>query len=376
MKQLLLLSIWFFLFALPLPSVGLAQTNCIDADGEAVIVGNDIPSARGEAVSRAKWAAVEQAVGVGIKAQSVVQNMMLVDEAVSKQINGSVKRYRMLSQSTQDGVLKVRINACVETSEAKDTLAGLALNNALSVFLLAKDRTGKTGSYEDWNILSESLIGKLADRGYTVTDIAETGALDQKALNAALKSGKLTGLNTLAYRFLSNVVLLGKVDYSLATRKGEDVGYGISTPFNNVRARLTYRLISKGAAGQMTILAAGSAEGNGLAGRVEDAAAESLKDLAEKLAPAVLKELDRHLQGVSKRIEVRVIGISELNENFAVKEIFQNLAWVNSVSERGLGEFTVSYQENTIYLANSIGQQGNFKIVSFTPDSITVDYAK
>ena len=376
MKILQLLSLLLFLCALPLPSLGLAQNICVDADGEAVIVGNDIPSAKAEAVTRAKWAAVEQAVGVGIKAQSVVQNMMLVDEAVSRQISGSVKNYRLLSQSAQDGILNVRINACIEADSAKDALAGLALNNALSVFLLAKDRTGKTGSYQDSNILSESLIGKLTERGYTVTDIAGTGALEQKAFDSALKSGNVQALRSLAYRFLSNVVLLGKVDYSVATRKGEDVGYGIATPFNNVRARLTYRLISKGAAGQMTILAAGSAEGNGLAGRVEDAAAESLKDLAEKLAPAVLKELERHLQGVSKKIEVKVIGISELSENFAVKEIFQNIAWVNSVAERGLGDFTVSYQENAIYLANSISQQGKFKIVAFTPDSITVDYSK
>lgn len=376
MKALPLISFMFFLLTLPFSSVAFAQTTCVDASGEAVIVDNDLPSAKGEAIARAKWAAIEQVVGVGIKAQSVVQNMMLVDEAVSKEISGSVKSYRVLSQSKEDGIQKVLINACVETGMAKDAVAGLALNNALSVLLLAKDRTGKTGSYQEWNILSESLTGELTDRGYTVTDIAGTGTLDQKGLDAALEKGQLAGLRNLAYRFLSNVILLGKVDYTVATRKGEDVGYGISTPFTNVRARLHYRLVSKDRSGQMTVLAAGSEMGNGLAGRVEDAAAESLKDLAERVTPAILEKLERHLQGVSRRVEVRVIGVSELSENFAVKEIFQNLAWVNSVTEKGLGDFTVSYQENPVYLANSIRQHGKFKIVAFTPESITVDYTK
>lgn len=56
-----------------------AELKCVDAEGEAVIVNNDVPSAKAEAIARAKWNAIEQAVGVEVKAQSVVQNMTLVD---------------------------------------------------------------------------------------------------------------------------------------------------------------------------------------------------------------------------------------------------------------------------------------------------------
>jgi hypothetical protein len=41
-----------------------------------------------------------------------------------------------------------------------------------------------------------------------------------------------------------------------------------------------------------------------------------------------------------------------------------------------MGEFMVSYPENTVYLANSLKQKGNFKIVNFSPYSIDLDYQK
>ncbi|MEW6215755.1 MAG: hypothetical protein AB1478_11255, partial [Nitrospirota bacterium] len=62
--------------------------------------------------------------------------------------------------------------------------------------------------------------------------------------------------------------------------------------------------------------------------------------------------------------------------NFEVKEKLQNIAWVTNVEEKGLGEYVISYPENTIYLANSISQKGNFQIINFSPYSITVKYSK
>ena len=369
--------ILFFLVSLQIaPSVCHAANECLDAEGEAVIVNNDVPSAKAEAISRAKWAAVEQAVGVEVRAQSVVQNMALVDEAISKQVNGSVRSYRLLSQNSKHDTIAVRINACVEPAKAKEVVAGLALNNSISVFLLARDPAGKIKGYQESNIVSEAVIDQLAQMGYTVTDIAATRALEGKVVDAALENGRLLGLRSLMYQFLSNILLIGKVEYLIATNKGADAGYGIVMPFNTVKARLSYRLISKNAAGKMIILAAGTEQGKGLANTVQDAAAESLNDLAQNVIPAILQKVEQHLQGVSKKVAIRVNGITELSDNFAVKDVLQNLAWVTSVDEQGLGEFSVSYPENPIYLANSMRQKGCFRIEAFTPDSITVEYGR
>ena len=355
-----------------------AEIRCIDSEGEAVIVNNDTPSAKIEAISRAKWSAIEQVAGVDVKAQSVVQNLMLVDEAIKREIKGAVSKYNVISAKTSnDGTLLVRINACVESAKAMNAVGGLALNNALSVFILASDvaSTG-AGNYQDTNLLSETLIGRLADLGYTVVDVAPTHAVDKMVIDSAIKSGKYAKLRPLMYKFLTNVLLIGKVDYTVSVKKGEDIGYGISMPFNNVTARLTYRLVTKDASGNMVILAAGTEQGKGLANNVEDAAAESLKDVTEKLTPVVLDKVGKHVKGVTKKVEVKVSNITQLSDNFAAKEVLQNIAWVTNVEDKGMGEFYVSYPENTIYLANSLSQKGNFKVVSFTSHLIELNYAK
>lgn len=373
MKRVVLLLI----LVLISPAAVSAKTECIDTDGEAVIVSNDIPSAKAEAIARAKWSAIEQVVGVDVKAQSVVQNLQMVDEAISREIKGAISKFKVLGQKVTEETITVSINACVEATKARETVAGLAQNSALAVFIMAKDApSDAAGSYQESNALSETLIGNLTSQGYTVIDIAPTQALDSKVVDATIKSGKLLELRPLMYKFLTNIVLIGKVDYTVSTKKGQDIGYGISMPFNSVTARITYRMISKNASGNLVILEAGTEQGKGLASSVEDAAAESLQDLAKRLTPIILDKVGKHLKGVTKRVEVKVNGITDLRDNFAIKEDLQNLAWVTEVEEKGLGEFTVSYPENPIYLANSLSQKDNFQLQSFTPTQIRLNYIK
>jgi len=374
-----------------------AELKCVDAEGEAVIVKNDMPSAKAEAIARAKWAAIEQTVGVEVKAQSVVQNMTLVDDAVSKQIRGVIASYKELAKEPRKDTYWVRINACVEPLKAKDAVSALALNNSIAVFIparkpkvvkemeeLHKTPYGKTersglatkDEYDETNFLSENLIGRLTEQGYTVLDVAPTHAMEAREIESAVKSGNFMTVRSLMYKFLSNILLIGKIDYTISTRKGQDIGYGIAMPFNNVTVRLTYRIVTRDDSGKTKILTAGTEEGKGLAMNVEDAAANGMKDLSAKLIPVIIDKVGQHVKGIAKKIQVKVGGISDINANFEVKEVLQHLAWVTNVEEKGMGEFVVSYPENTIYLANSISQKGNFQIVNFSAYSITLRYQK
>jgi hypothetical protein len=172
------------------------------------------------------------------------------------------------------------------------------------------------------------------------------------------------------YQSLSNILLIGKVDYTISTKKGEEIGYGISMPFNSVTARLTYRLVAKEpSSGRIIVLAAGVEEGKGIASNVEDAVAQGMKDLAEKFSPIISDKLSKYIQGITKKIKVKVLDVKDLSKTFEIKDLIQNIAWVTGVEVKSLGEFIVSYPENTIYLANSLSQKG-FKIVEFGSDLI------
>lgn len=372
--------LFFLIFSVIInSSEGLCEVKCIDSEGEAVIINNDIPSAKAEATARAKWYAVEQVAGVEVRAQSVVQNMALVDDAVSKQIRGFVSGYKVLREENRKDTIWVKVNACVEPTKAREAASVLALNNSVAVFIPAR-KPKETGhrtrdEYDDTNILSETLIGRLTERGYTVVDVAPTHAVEAREIDDAIRSGNFMSLRSLMYKFLSNVLLIGKIDYTISTRKGEDVGYGLSMPFTNVTVRLTYRIVTRDSSGKMVILTAGTEEGKGIANNAEDATAKGHKELTEKFTPVVFEKLSQYIKGVSKKVQVKVDGVTDINTNFEVKDAIQNIAWVASVEEKGLGDFIVSYPENAIYLANSISQKG-FGIISFSQHAINVRYQK
>lgn len=355
------------------------QQKCIDADGEAIIVNNDVPSAKMEATARAKWSAIEQAVGAEVKAQSLVQNFALVEDVIKTQVGGVVRSYRTLGEEASGDTFRVKINACVEPLKAQQAVSALALNNSVAVFIPARKPNAAQGKdeYEETNILSETLIGKLAGQGFTVVDVAPTQAVDAAEIEKAVRTGSTLAVRSMMYKFLSNLIVIGKIDYTVSTKKGEDIGYGISMPFNNVTVRLAYRIVAKNnKTGNMEILAAGTEDARGIARTVEDAAAQGLKNLAEKVSTAILDKAAQYIQGNTKKVRIKVNGVADLDTNLDVKNMLANTVWVTDVQEQGMGEFTVGYPENTLYLANSMKQKGNFSVVNFSPYSITFDYRK
>jgi len=371
-------SISFFLallLLLILPAThSSAQVKCVDATGEAVIVSNDTPSAKLEAVARAKWTAIEQVVGAEVKAGSFVQNFTLVEDVIKTKAGGVVKSYKVIQQDIKDDILNVRINACVEPSQAREAVSQLGLNNSIALFIPAR-KPGRSGDeFEETNILSETLIARFLEQGYTITDVTPSQAVDAREIEKAVRSGSTLSLRSLMYKFLSNLSIIGKVDYTISTKKGENIGYGISMPFNNVTVRLTYRILAKNKGGNMDILAAGVEEAKGLANSTEDATAKAMKDLADKLTPVLLDKVSQYIKGNTKKVNVQIKGVNDLDTVFKVKSQLQSIVWVSDVEEKQMGSYVLSYPENTLYLANSIKQKGNFKLVNFSPYSLSFEY--
>jgi len=359
-------------------SPAFGQSRCVDAEGEAAIVNNDIPAAKLEAVARAKWQAIEQTLGVDVKAGSFVSNFALVEDVMKTQVGGSVKKYTLLHQTEKDGVLTVKINACVEPKKAQEAIASeLALNSAIAVFIPARKPQAARGEdvYEETNILSETLIGRLTEQNFKVVDVAPTHTLEAAEIEKAVRSGSTLAVRSMLYKFLANLAVIGRTDYTVSTKKGEDIGYGLAMPFNNVTVRLQYRVVARNnKTGNMEILAAGTEQGKGIRNSIEDAAAEALKEVAEKITPKILDKAAQYLQGNVKKIRVQISGIKDLETNMEIKGMLQNIVWVADVEEKALGEFIVTYPENSVYLANSIKQKGNFTIANFTPYSLTLTY--
>ena len=354
-----------------------SQEKCVNTEAEAAIINNDIPSARLEAIARAKWSAIEQVVGTEIKAQSFVQNFTLVEDVIKTKAGGIVKSFKVIDQKNTADSVNVKINACVEPASARDAVSQLGLNNSIAIFIPAR-KPGRSGDeFEEANILTETLIGKLTEQSYTVVDVAPTNALDATVIENAVRSGNSMTVRSMMYKFLSNLIIIGKVDYTISTKKGENIGYGLSMPFNNVTVRLNYRIIAKNnKTGNMEILTTGVEQAKGLANNVEDATAEAMKELASTLTPTILDKVGQYIKTNSKKVSIKVNGVSDVDTVLEIKQILQSIVWVSEVEEKQMGDFVVSYPENTLYLANSINQKGNFKVVNFSPYSLVLDYRK
>ncbi len=369
-KALTLLTAFLIVFATT--AVALAKSVCVEVSGESSIVGGDLPSARVEAVNRAKFAAVEQVAGVDVTSTTLVEDSALLDDVITSRTRGVVSSYRIISESQSGESARALLNVCVEPVNARSAMSALALNSAVSVYLPARRvNRGDNGGYDDENILAQAVIGRLAESGYTVRDLAESHALKLKEIDTALKGGDQSSLRNLVYRYLANSTLIGKIEPSLSASKGSDAGYGIAMPFNSVTARLSYRLMAKDASGKLAVLSAGSEEARGLGPNQEDAYAEALKNLSEKFVPLILEKIQARLSELGGTTVVQVEGVRTPAETFALREQIQKVTWVSKVEERGLGEFAVSYPENPIYLANGLSQKG-FKIISYTSEIIRI----
>jgi len=345
---------------------------CVNSSGEGYINQGDAASAKVEAINRAKWQAVEEVAGVDVKSKTVVEDSMLLNDVIMTQARGLVTGFKVLKEKRLSDTVSVTLNVCVVPSNAENAVSALALNSSISVFIPARSISpGSKDNYDDENILAQTVIGNLAEKGFSVRDIAESHSLKLKDIEAALRSREQRVLRSLIYKNLSNTILIGRVEPTKSVAKGADMGNGLTMPFNNVTARLTYQLVTRDTSGKMVVLAAGAEDANGMASSVEDAYANSLKNLAKKVIPLLLGKINARLNEIANKVMVKVQGVNTTSEVFAIRDILQKITWVTDVEESGIGEFRVTFPENPIYLANGLSQKG-FKILQYQVNSITV----
>jgi len=301
--------IMFLILAIPIHA--FCKDVCIESIGEAPIIDNDVYAAKMEAIARAKWTAIEKALGLEIKGETVVQNNAFIDEAVIKKIKRMITDSKTIYEQNKQSVYLVKLNVCVEPSKAKETVLSLALNKRISIFILTK-RHRQMGMYDETNILSEKLTGRLVEHGYSVVDIAGTRAIERERIENAIQGNDYFALRTIMYKFFSNVLIIGKTDYSIGTKRGEDIGYGIAMPFQHVIVRLIYRIVTRDSSGNIFVLAAGSEQGKGLANHVSEAIAQGMEDLAEKFLPKLAEKLNEFIQGITKRVLVKVVNVADM----------------------------------------------------------------
>lgn len=359
-----------------MPSIAFSQQGKddlrVDASGEAAIFEGDIPSARLDAIARAKWDAIEKTVGVEVKSLTIVQDAALIDETIKKKVGGSVRDFKVQGEGQKNDIYWVKISASVIPASAKEAIIELARNTSVTVFIPARF---PDGDVEESNPFAEGVINNLASQGYQVYDVAGSEhTLTANQIEQAMKSNNFLSLRGLVYKYLSNVILIGKIDTTVTGEEGKDIGGGMKLPYNVVTARLTYRIIAGKGSGPRQIIASGYEQDKGAGATIKDAAFSAVDSLREKASQKINSAVAKHLQESNKKVKVLIENVTDVDTNISIKEFLQGIAWATGVKENGLGEFNVEYPEETIYLAASLSKRKGLKIINFDDFNVKMRY--
>jgi hypothetical protein len=361
---LLVLSLLLFTFSV------FAAPIKVTAIGEADIMNGDKSSARMQAVARAKWTAMEEASGVRVKSETIVQNAMLVDEAIKNEVTGVIQSFSVTGEEEDGKVYRVMIDAVIVPEKAKQAVGSLAKNTSISVMIpvVFPDK-----HVEETNVLTETVINELTMQQMDVIDIVSTDGLKVNQLDRAMRTNNYMAMRDIASKHLSGTILVGKVDTTATAKEGSDVGYGVSLPFNVVTGRLTYRLLNQQGP-SVRILASGFLSARGMGATLEDATNQMMDNMNREVSSRLVSIVMEKIKGGNnKSILVQLAGNPDLNSIMELKQMLSYTAWVLEVNNKGADALEVKYPEKALYLATAINSKPNYSVEKMTEYSILVE---
>jgi len=337
---------------------------------EADIMNGDKTSAKMQAVARAKWAAMEEASGVRVKSDTIVQNAMLVDEAIKNEVTGVIQNYTVTGEEEDGTIYRVMISATIVPEKAKDAVGILAKNTSVSVMIPVVFPDKHT---EETNVLTETVINELTMQQLEVVDIVSADGTSISELDKAMRTNNYMAMRNIASKYLSGTILIGKVDTTATAKEGSDVGYGVSLPFNVVTGRLTYRLVTQQGS-NVRILASGFLAARGMGPTLDDATNQMMENMNREVSQKLVSIVMEKIKGAnSKSILVQMAGKNTLSDLMELKQMLSYTAWVLEVKERGADALAVQYPEKALYLATAINSKPNYNVKKLTDYSILVE---
>ncbi len=343
----------------------------VESTGEAAITNDDVPSARLEAIARARWEAVERVAGVETKSSSFVNDFVLLDEAVIQRTSGVITESTVVSESRDGDVYRVRIRATVGEDPARKALSQVASNLAIAVYL---PMIAPNGSIREAHEVTAKLIRQLVKNGYEVVDVADRGfVVTGTQLQSALENNDYSSLRSILYKYRTNVVLLGTFEISQIGQKGQRDPMG-TLNFDMIAATLNYRIVSGGVDGLRTVLASGHLSEKGSGQSVERAIEDALAEFSKHQLPEVVQDVQRNVRAKTRLVRVRVDGVESMADDTAVRETLRGIAWVARVETERLGEYVVEYPERTLYLAAGLNSKTGFRVADFSENAVLARY--
>ena len=184
MKRLLPISLILILTGMA-SGVIAAETEKVEATGQAAIIDGDKSMARDKAIDDALRKAVESTVGTLISSETITENYQLISDRIFSKAKGYVQKYRITDEREEDGVIIVEVRAEVASGAVNDDLDGL--NTLMQrkgmpkvIIMIAEQNVGMANPEYWWGksgpmavsmrVAETTLMEEMQKKGFTFVD--------------------------------------------------------------------------------------------------------------------------------------------------------------------------------------------------------------
>ena len=298
-----------------------ADVHTVVSTGEAALdIG--VSRAREQAIAQANRLAVEQALGVFVVSETLVENMVLVEDTILTKSSGYVSGYKILSENKADGIYTIKLEATVSIEPLVEQLAKMGLLRDWTVAVVLVSNGDKRTSNEAAKTRLNQMI---LDKGFKVADEQALVSLNQPAIMQQIQQGNyLAALPVLRDNGV-DVLVVG----TTLTRPSAD---GPIETYGGLKTIMTQGRIDARAIRVDTGEMLASKSFNAVAGGSgqDMAEAKAIDQAASKAGQFFTLEIAKLPASTTQKLQVNVKGLI-FNRERAIRAALENIAGILSL---------------------------------------------
>ena len=345
--------------------------SAVAADSQTVVVTGEAAlslgtRAREEAIAQAARLAVEQAVGVYVVSETLVENMALVNDSILTKSSGFVSGYKILSESKANGVLTVKIEATVGVEPLVDQLAKLGLLRDWTVAVVLVSNGQARASNE---AAKTQLNQMIIEKGFKVADERALVSLNDPGIMQQIQAGNyLAALPTLRDNGVDVLVVGTTLTRPTADGVIESYG-GIKTVMTQGRIDARVIRVDTGemlAAKSFQSVAGGSGQ--------DMAEAKAIAQAAKDAGRFFTVEIAKLPAATSQRVQLNVRGLS-FNRERSFRAALQQIPGIQKVQRKvyrnKAAQYEIEFSGKAEQLADALADAKGLKAFKFEIQSLT-----
>jgi len=343
-----------------LVAVGLIMCLCHSAYAQEITVSGQGTSRDG-AIADALRAAVEQAVGVLVDAQTVTRNYQVINDDIYTKAQGFVEDYRVINEKPGD-VYTVTLRANISTTPSSEIFSRLQrlhlietmLNNPRIAVLIPESFQQHPLST---SACETAVIQKLRENGFTyLLDPQQLSAIRKKQILESILEGNIQQTKALVREDQLDYIVVGQ---AVSQYAGDLYDSGVKSSRAHIDAKIV-----KVDTGE--IIAVKTMDSSGVDITPQSAAEKALTNAGGELANALIPDLMQYAANPDKPVSL-LFHQASFQKIRAVQDLLKDVPGVRSVKLRsysqGLAEITLTYPGTTKTLMESIDRIAQFPIM-------------